>query len=301
MAKSDWISDGWGIFKDSFRILKRYPVIALPLFGAWIVVAAVTLAFRYLDFTLSAAFLAIFLVAYSISLACFMLLEFIEQIESGQKISYLKASYQLVTQNAIKVIPLTFVWTIIWFILIILRALTKKKGDDDDNPEPSLEDAGQTLSGLNNSPFSWWGLGLDLIEKLLRMIVFTCLPAIAWEGKGSIAAFKKGSTVVRKHPGQFFASYGLTGAAALLMALPLVPIGFLSKAEVELPGAVWIAVIIYSGIIWTIEMYLEQMTVAILYLWHLKAEEQGVHDLNQVSKPHLLDNIPELNSRQLNS
>lgn len=291
------VSQGWDVFKDTLKILRRYPILAAPLVLAWVLMATVTLLLRYLDLGFFMIFLMVFVVAYSLSLACLQLLELIQQIESGEPVSFWKASREMISKNALKAIPIAFVWAIIWFILLILRALTRRKDEDEHEAQPSLEDAGRTLSGMNGGPFSWLGLGLDMVEKLIRMIVFAVLPAIAWEDKGPWQAWKKGSSVVRKHPGQFLTSYGLTTAAGVLMALPLIPVYMADKADVELSAGVWVAVIIYSGIIWTIEVYLEQMSVALLYLWHLKSEHYGIADLESTPRPDLLDNIPELGQR----
>jgi hypothetical protein len=72
----------------------------------------------------------------------------------------------------------------------------------------------------------------------------------------------------------------------MIMALPLIPIGMASEAEVEFPGYVWLGVIIYEGIIWTLGMYLEQMSVASLYLLHTKQKEVGgLEALSQTAQP----------------
>jgi hypothetical protein len=57
----------------------------------------------------------------------------------------------------------------------------------------------------------------------------------------------------------------------------------------------WTAVIIYESIIWTIGIYLEQMSVGLLYLWHIKWVRYGSKgELSDVPKPDLLDNVYEL-------
>jgi hypothetical protein len=286
------VSDGWQIFKRTFAVLQKYPVLVLPLFCSWIVIAATTLLFRYYNLSLWLIFLAVFVMAYSLSLACLLLLELIQRIEKGQSPSFFSAWGELISKDAIKAIPIAVVWAVIWFIILIIRALTSKK--DEDKASPSLADAGRTLSGMNNSPSGWIGLGLDMFEKLVRMTVFSMLPAIAWEDLGPWQAAKKGSRVIRLHSIQFLTNYGLTAAAGLLMAIPLIPIVILDDQHVHLPSVVWICVIIYSGIIWTIQIYLEQMSVALLYLWHLKWEEAGAQgDLSSVPQPTLLDGIPE--------
>jgi hypothetical protein len=287
------VSQGWQIFKQTLAVLKKFPVLAAPLFLAWMIMASVVLLFRYYDLSIGLVFLAVFIVAYSLSAACILMLELMQQIESGKNTSLAKAIGQFIGNDSIKAIPIALIWSVIWFIILILRAMTRK---DSDKGEPSVADAGRTLSGLN-TPFSWIGLGLDMLEKLLRMAIFSMLPAIAWEDLGPWQAAKRGSKVIRQHPTQFLTNYGLTAAAGTLMAIPLIPIAVLDEQHVSLPPWLWIVVIIYSGIIWTIEMYLEQMSVALLYLWHLKWEKAGARgDLSSVAQPDLLDDVPEFNA-----
>ena len=84
--------------------------------------------------------------------------------------------------------------------------------------------------------------------------------------------------------------------AGLLMMLPLIPIYVLNQIGVILPLFVWVIVIIYAGLIWTFGIYLEQMSVGMLYLWHLKWKKKGSKgDLSSVKKPDLFDDIYELN------
>jgi hypothetical protein len=48
--------------------------------------------------------------------------------------------------------------------------------------------------------------------------------------------------------------------------------------------------------VWTLSIYLEQMSVGLLYLWHLKWVKKGSKGkLSNTSKPDLLDEIYELN------
>ena len=114
-----------------------------------------------------------------------------------------------------------------------------------------------------------------MLEKLLRMTIFLALPAIAWENKGSFSAFGKAIEIIKQRPAQFLTSYALTGVFAVIMSLPLLPVFVLSEAKIDLPEYVWLAVIIYEGIIWTLGIYLEQMTTASLYLLHTKQKKVG--------------------------
>jgi MFS superfamily sulfate permease-like transporter len=219
------------------------------------------------------------------------MLEIVKQIESGEKTSFIKA-FKTTISVIIQIIPLAIIWAIIWLILLIIKSFTKEKSKN--KKEFNAENAAKTLAGYDN-PFSWWRLGLEMLEKLLRMWIFLALPAIAWENKNAFQAIAHSTEIIRKHPLQFLTAYTLTGATALIMALPLIPIYVLDKMDYIFPSYIWIIVIIYECIIWTLGVYLEQMSVGILYLWHIKWERKGGKgDLSSVKKPDLLDNVYEL-------
>ena len=281
------LKDGWLLVKESLRVIRAHPKIIVPLFITWIFTAACILSYRYLPIEGFVLFIIIFFaIVYSLVLSCLLLLELIQQLESGQKLSLTKAVFDVLKQSAVKALPLALVWAVLWFVLLLFTP--KKRGGDE---EASLNDAAATLSGAN-SPFS---LGIELLKKLLRMFFFLTLPAIAWEGKGPIQGFKQAFKIVKSHPIQFLSAYSITLAAASLIALPLIPYYIAAEAEIMLPGWVYIAVIIYSGIVWTTEIYLEQMSLGLLYLWHLKWERNGsVGKLSAVAQPTLLDEAHEL-------
>lgn len=223
-----------------------------------------------------------------------MMLEFMQQMESGEKISFSKAFAEAVGIDFIRIIPIAIIWSILWFIIVVIRALTSKKRGSGKS-EPSPRDAARTLGGAESGPFSWLGLGLSMIEKLIRMVVFLSLPAIAWENKGPFSALGKAFGIIKKHAVQFLTTYTLTGIAALFMAIPLAIIFALDESGVKFSDLFWTVVIIYEGIVWTLGIYLEQMSTGMLYLWHLKWVQNGsVGELSSVPKPDLLDDVYEL-------
>lgn len=295
------IGEGWELFKDSFRFLFKKPIFLLPIFVSWIVFAGVVLYLRYY-FTFPSSFLLgigylyllTFTITFVICLANIVMLEFLQQLESGEKISLSKALKEALVFDLLKVIPIAMIWAIIWVMILIIKALTsKKKGGR--RPEPSARDAAKTLGGAESGPFSWIKLGLSMFEKLVRMVVFLTLPAIAWEHKGPFSSFGQAFKIIKKHPMQFFTTYTLTGFAALIMALPLLPIFLLDDAGVTFSATFWTIVIIYECIIWTLGIYLEQMSVGLLYLWHIKWVKNGSKgELSSISKPDLLDEVYEL-------
>ncbi len=290
--------DGWLLLTDSFRFLFRKPVFLVPLAFAWIVIASIVLYLRYYfepvswGVTLFVVFGVVFLITLTICVANIMMLEFMQQLESGERISFGRAIGDALFRDVFKVIPIALIWAIVWFILLLLRAATsKKKGGG--RPEPSLRDAALTLGGAG--PFSWWKLGLQMVEKVLRMFIFLTLPAIAWENKGPFSAFKRSLEVIKKHPAQFLTSYTLTAVASFIMAIPLLFIFYLDDWGASFSSFFWTGVILYEGVVWTLGIYLEQMSVGLLYLWHLKwLRHGGTGDLSSVPKPDLLDSVYEL-------
>ena len=288
--KRSRFGEGWSLFKKSFSYLFENPVFLVPIFICWLIVVGIILYLRYywvgpesIGLMLLSIYGFVFLIAYTICLANLVLLELMNQREEKRPISLWQAFGETVSFNAVRAIPIAIFYSIVWFIIILLRALTSRK-KDRSKAEPSLKDAALTLGGINANPFSWIRLGLRMLEKLLRMTIFLALPAIAWENKGSFSAFGKAVEIIKQHPVQFLTTYALTGISALIMALPLVPIMVANEAELELPGYIWLAIIIYEGIIWTLGMYLEQMSVASLYLLHTKQKEvEGLEVLSTAS------------------
>ncbi len=301
MGSIEKVHEGWKVFKDSVLFIFKKPVFLIPIFFSWITVAIIVLYNRYNFPELQSFWLVILyiylmiaIMSFAIILSNMVVLELIQQIESGKPISFSKALRETFGLNLIKIIPIALIWALAWLLIVILRALTRKRRGSS-KAEPSARDAARTLSGMN-TPFSLSRLGLSMIEKAIRMTVFMSLPAVAWENQGPLSAFKKAFQIIKKHPLQFLTSYSLTVAAGIFMALPLVPIYLLDTAEIVISSSVWVGVIIYIGIIWTLEVYLEQMSVSILYLWHMKwLKLGGKGDLSSVPKPDLLDKYFEFN------
>ncbi len=303
MAFSDGLGEGWKLFTDSFRFLLKKPIFLVPIFFSWVLVASIVLYMRYYFVAPSglgsSLFLMIFGVVFLISLtvcvANIMMLEFMQQMESGEKISFGKAVKEAVFLDMVKVIPVALVWAIVWFIILAIRAATSKKKGGHSTPEPSPRDAALTLGGADSGPFSWLSLGLSMFEKIVRMYIFLTLPAIAWENKGPFSAFSRSLEVIKKHPLQFITAYTLTGVASLFMAVPLIVIFYLDSSGFAFSSVFWTGVIIYEGFVWTLGIYLEQMSIGLLYLWHLKWVKHGSKgELSSIPKPDLLDNFYEL-------
>lgn len=293
----------WELLSDLFHFIVKKPIFLLPIFLVWIINAGGILYFRYwweLPKEISSLFLTIFIfilvLCYFINLAGILMLEFVRQIENAEIISLKKAAKETF-KNSGKVLLLSFIWASVWFIFVLIEALIEiltNKETRSERPRLSFRDAAKTLAGIN-SPFSWLEFGLGLLAKFIRMILFLSLPAIVWEGKGQISSLKRSFQIVKTHSFDFFSTYSLTLIVIAIIALPSSVIFILDEEGVLIPNILWTITIIYIGIIWSLQIYLEQMMVGMLYLWHLKWEKSSNKNdsLLSVQKPNLLDNFHE--------
>lgn len=312
MAKGGW-GRGWQLIVSTLKILQKYPLFMVPIIVVWLVYAPIVIYLKYFfpwknygfGACLSVIFLTIFIFTYIILISCSMVLELIQQLETGRRLSLMGAFQETISKNMTKIIPIAFIWTIIWFILTIIEALLSKKKEGKDGF--SAENAAKTLAGYRD--FSLSRAFIEALQKGIRMVVFLILPAVAWEDLSFTQAIKKGFRVLKAHLAEFASGYALTYAAALIVFLPPAIIFELGTGRegnpplIHFSDSVWTGVIIYIGFAWSFCMYLEQMFTANLYLWHLKWERkvelakqqnQPLPDFKDVEQPSLLDNVPDL-------
>jgi len=280
-----------------------------PILLCWLIYAPCIIYFKYFfnwdAFNFSQILLIVFFIIFGFctlfSIAAFLLLELIEQLERGQKLRISKAIYETFIEDIPRAFPIIIIWSLIFFILTVLEALVSKE-DKKDKGEFSLKNAAKTLAGYEK--FSLTKLTFDALQKGLRMMAFLIYPAIAWENLSTIKAIKKGFTTLRMNVTECVSGYLLTWAAAAIVFFPPGLLLYISdKADLELPDPVWLVTIIYIAFAWSFTLYLEQMFTALLYMWNKKweaevyaAEKAGkpIPKLRDVKQPSLLDDIPDL-------
>lgn len=300
---------GVKILKQSFRTLKRYPILILPISICLILCSILTIYFSYyfnwnilsVKFCILLAFLLIFAFCIMYSVSSLFMLEIIQQIETNQKISLKNALYETFVKDFLRALPIILVWSIIWFILLVIKVLTRSKDDRYDR-KPSLENFAKTLTNFND--ISIFHLTIDLLIDGVRIAVFTIFPAIAWEDESPLNAVKKGFYTIKNNAVEFSSGFVQTELAIGFMLLPVcILILFVDKFEITLSQSVWVVTIIYSLAAITLYLYLQQMYTAILYMWNMKwvkavqkAEEEGskIPSIYSIKKPDLLDDVPDL-------
>lgn len=264
------IRNGWDLIKESIRVFNHHPKFLVPLLITWLIYAPIILYLKYRFnwdvYTgvqiLYIVFGIIFFFAFLFSFSCSMLLELIQQLENGQKMNLVKSFVHTLRYNILKIIPLVFVWTIIWFILTIIQALLSKKKKGRNKKESfTAENAAETLAGFQKLSFSQ--AFFKALEKGIRMIIFLILPAIAWENLSFWKSVKKGLAIFRAHLSEFVTGFVLTDMVVIIIFLPPAILFCISDVlEVSFPDPVWIATIIYIAFAWSYSIYLEQMFTA---------------------------------------
>lgn len=306
------MANGWNLFRYSFRVFARYPLMGLPLLFTWLLYAPTILYFRYYfdwapydlreQLLLSAAIIFFFasLLAFSAS----MLLELVQQAERGEELSLQKALGETLGLNLLKMLPIVVAWTVIWFALSVLTALftRKKRGSSSNADNFSAENAARTLAGQTR--FSFSAAFFRALNKGVRMVVFLILPAIAWQNLGPLEAVRRGLRILRLNLGTFMTGYALSELAAMVIFIPPAILFYLSgEYKLEFPQWVWSATIAYIALGWSYAIYLEQMFTATLYLWHLKWEKAIGHayatggkipSMRDIPAPSLLDGVNDL-------
>lgn len=304
---------GWGLIVHSLNVFRSYPSFLVPLLGVWAVYVPSILYLRYgyrwdahgLRYDLAVVFLFIFGLSFLILMSCAVVLDMIRQIETGEP-SLSRAVAKAFGQDMFKVLPLAVLWALIWFLLTLVEAILSKKDRDNDDTL-TAQHAAETIA--NYRDFSFSAAFIQALQKGVRMVVFLIMPAIVWENLPFMDATMKGLAVLRAHLSDFGAGYALTYAAAAVVFLPPAIIFELGTGRhgnpplVHFPSSVWVATIIYMGLAWSFTIYLEQMFMAQLYLWHMKWEEsvsqakwnhQPLPVFGDVARPELLAKTPGL-------
>jgi hypothetical protein len=306
------IKSGTELVVDSIRVFRRYPRLVVPLLATWVCIAGASLWLRFgvstdglsMTVTLALGFGVILLQALLLSISCSILLEMVEQVERGGTPSLGEATADTLEENLLSMLPIVLVWSLVWFLLSVIEALFEddSRGEEDYSPE----NAARALAGEDTSLL---GAGIDALKKGIRMLVFLVLPAIAWEDRGFRGAVRRGYDIFRENIVAFATGFTLTYIVAGLLFLPVsLLLWTVSEGLMTLSPTGWYLVIVYIGAVWSFSIYLEQMFVADLFLWHKEweqavsaAEREGRDkpSIRDVPRPTLLDDVASLQERKL--
>lgn len=295
------IKNGGALFGAVLRAAIKHPVLIVPLLLVWCIYAPLVIyLYFYFDWdnastfgALCAVFGSIFAISVLFSWSCFILLEQIRLIETGQKMKLL-LPFVVATKNVLRALPITLAWAIIWFLITIVEMIVRPK-DTGNHQEATPENTARTLGG--DGALSISGAFFGALKKGVRMIAFLIFPAIAWEQDKK--PIRRGLGVARSHKTEFASGFILTEiAAAVVFIPPAIVFAIADNTDVVISDDVWITVIVYCGFAWSFSLLLEQLFSAELYLWDMKwreacdiakSSDQPLPKLIDVPRPSIMD------------
>jgi len=304
------LTNGWDVINASIKAFFKHPIFLVPLVVVWVIYAPTIIYFKWhfnwdIYSTQQIVFIVFFILwgfALLLTLSCSVLLELIQQKETGKPFNLFKSLSETLRKNILHILILSFIWAVIWFLLTILEAIFRKKNSSNNNDEETAENVARTLAGADD--VSLLSLTFEVIKKGVRMIIFLIMPAFTWEDMGVGKSFKRGLTILKQRLTVFITGYTLSYLAGIIVFLPPSIMFYMSgKLEFDFPDWSWVMCIIYIAFAWSYTIYLEQMFTAELYLWQLKwekqvqkAESEGKTPpkLNEVERPSVIDEIPDL-------
>jgi predicted small integral membrane protein len=284
---------------------RTYPVSILPL----VINGGVTVSiFFYLIFVFNWGAYQLhqwilivlgFSVIYSMSfgLVCCVLLEMTKQVESGEKIKLVRASWKAVSGGFWKASPIFLAWAAVIFCLAIIDALLDIGGISFYIRRSNRA----RFFNRENNPFS-----RSELSKLIRTAVFLILPAIVWEGLGFLKACRKGNEAlgtIRKHTLMDYETAKIFTAISSVVTLVPVAIYFADLVHsLDLPEPFRYLLLIYMigmTLALSYKHLSEQIYAAQLYLWYMEWEQQCGNGkpnlpLEMIEPPTFLDNVLSL-------
>ncbi len=300
------IKNGGALFGAVLEVATKHPVLIIPLLLVWSVYAPLVIyLYFYFDWgnastfsAIGAGFGSIFAISVLLSWSCFILLEQIRLIETGQKAKLL-LPVVVATKNVGRALPITLAWASMWFLITVAEMMIRPK-DSGNDQQATPEGIARTLGG--DGAFSISGAFFDALKKGVRMIAFLIFPAIAWEQEKR--PIRRGLGVARSHKTEFASGFVLTEiAAAIVFIPPAIVFAIADNTDVVVSDDVWVTVIVYCGFAWSFSLLLEQIFTAELYLWDMKWREacaaakkigQPLPKLGDVPRPSILDDRAEL-------
>jgi hypothetical protein len=271
------LNTGWEVIKTSTKAIWKHPLLFMPLLIVWLIYASAIVYFKWhFDWSkytnkqiLLIGFLITFAGTFLLTVACSILLELIQENETGKKFNLVSALRDTFTKNLFQMLVLSFLWAVVWFILTLIELMLSKRKNSIEDEKETAENIAKSLVNDERNILSF---SFDALKKGIRMIVFLIMPAFAWENYGIGKSIKRGLAILKQRSVQFISAYTLSYLVAAIVFIPPSIMYKMSKENFIFPQSAWIVCIFYLAITWSYTMYVEQMMTAEIYLRHMKWE-----------------------------
>lgn len=295
-------------------VSRKCPAIILSLFVTWVACAGTAIYFKfYFDwdpYGTPQVLLIVYLIilgwnAFIAANSIYILLN-LKQLETSGRVRPAIALGQTPYYFIIS-FPIILIWSTLDFVITTLDSLLRRKNDDEDEAA-TMENFAQTLSGFEENQsigIMTLRILLQMMAKALRMVSMLSLTAVVWREFGPFWSMGQALTIVKRHPGAFAKRFLLSWAVIFFIVLPPGLVCWVaSKTHLHLPDGVWLGVIVYSGVAWSLMIYSEIILMAGLYMWNLKwlqvnrqRREEGkrpIWSIIDVKQPSFCDDVPDL-------
>ena len=270
------LSLAFDIVKGSFRLIRSYPVLIVPLLPVFLMVLGVEFVLLFFVVDLIPALIMIFVVAFELMFSFVLTSTMIKQIHEGEKPSIGAA---ITAERTLGLIPRVFLLSIVWFAIVLIlvgiemaiNALLSRSKDGGER-------AGRFVSSI-----------FGTVGDALRMMGFMMVPIMLFEATGLSASFTKLRMTLKDSPITALGGLALTKVATTLIFLAIAGVNQVSES-LGILG--YLAVLAISGIGWTLSMYLEQIFVTGLYLYSALPESPVVEILLERHIGRELPRIP---------
>lgn len=325
------IKASWELIYDAILAFKHYPVLLVPLlaFSALFSGLLVYIVFHMGSTELSKAMLwsiialVFFVYSFGLAASCSTLVELVRHIESGEKPSLGSALHATFTKNLPGLLLLSLFWLIVEIICFIISALissvmerlNKHKRITRFNQSLQQAIALQKATPQNIATLMMGLTGSgdpndidNYLAKLARMSVFLAIPSISWEKGTAFSPLKRAWKIGKSNFGMFLSGFVLSELIATIVFLPPLALFIAQNEGFVVPDFLWYLTIAYIVFGISCRLYLEQIFIAKLFLWHMKFEDavatakrdgnrvpSGIHE---VARPKLMDDIAEFSNFQ---
>ena len=302
------IGNGFNILGKAIIFFFKNPKTIFPIVLAWLFITPIILYIQYnfsfSNLSIGEVFIVVFIIIFGVtlvtSLASLILLELLEQHETEGQMSLGKAFKDAFVIDMLRALPLIIAWSIIQFLLLIVEAMIeagKSKNRKSRSRSKSFSFESTVRDSDGGSVF------FDFIKKGLRMGVMLMFAGIAWEELSSKDAYRKGIRLYKTNMATM-----LTGVSIgmLIQFLIMIPVGimvYLADEGMQFSETAWMIAFFYGGFAWSLNIFVEQMFAAEIYLWNrtyeielekAKAKGEKLPTLKSTKMPSFIDDIQSL-------
>jgi len=202
------------------------------------------------------AMVVLFIISVIEAIMASIVLELVEHLKDKNEPSILKAVWDSMSFNFIRMFPLIAMWFVARIVFAVLDAVLGLLPSSDRDERRRILKGG--MSGVLNAT-------MDTVKFSFMMMY----PAIAWDGRGSLGAFLIGGRYMRSEFGNLVAGKLVLDLFGFVVFLPLGAFIWAYAADVmgDVGQMAWVAIVLYTFVMQSLYEFVEVLFIAELYTW----------------------------------